>query len=106
MAEVRGDAVELYRVHPDDVGLRLASPEDLQGGDPDHNARLLQQVLQGNQGPLFDVTVFNAGGAIYVGGSCESLAEGVDRAREVIVSGAAREKLAELERFDAGVGHG
>lgn len=102
VAEVRGSAVDQYRIQPEDFGLELARPEDLQGGDPQRNAELFLQVLDGCEGPLLDITSLNAGAAIYVGGCCADLAEGVLLARQTLLSGAAREKLGELRSFGPG----
>jgi anthranilate phosphoribosyltransferase len=101
VVEVRGESIEQYRVHPADLGLALASPDDLVGGDPELNARLFLEVLAGTAGPLLDITVLNAGAAIYVGGRCTTLAEGLEVARQTVMSGAARRKLDDLRQFDA-----
>ena len=101
VAEVRGSSIEEYCVRPDELGLNVASPEDLLGGDPSRNAEMLLGVLEGREGPLLDITALNAGAAIYVGDLCSELAEGVEIARQAVVSGAAREKLGELQRLDA-----
>lgn len=96
VAEVRGQSIREFQVDPADLGLALASPEDLVGGEPRHNAELLTRVLDGREGPLLDITALNAGAAIYVGGRSGTLTGGVDLARQAIRSGAARRKLAEL----------
>jgi anthranilate phosphoribosyltransferase len=79
--------------------VRRARPEDLAGGAPEDNAAMLERVLAGEAGPLADVTALNAGAALYAGGAAASIAEGVERARELIASGAVREKLAALRAF-------
>ena len=43
-----------------------------------------------------DIVALNAGAAIYVAGLTDSMAAGVARAREVMSSGAAAEKIAAL----------
>ena len=55
-------------------------------------------VLGGEQGADRDLTVLNAGAAIYVGGGADSLEAGVRGAEQAIDSGAA---LALMERFVA-----
>ena len=49
--------------------------------------------------PARDIVLLNAGAAIYVAGLAESLVVGIDRAREVIDSGAAAAKLQSLVEF-------
>ena len=50
-------------------------------------------------GALTDIVALNAGAALYVGGRAASIAEGVEMARAVLVSGAAHAKLLALKSF-------
>lgn len=93
--------VTVYEMAPEDVGLARASLDDLRGGEPAENADLMRRVLAGDPGPLSDITAFNAGAALYVGGAAASIAEGVGQARELLASGAAAAKLEELKGFRA-----
>ena len=96
VAEVRQQAIELYRLEPDSLGLDPATPEDLAGGEPHDNAELLRQLVAGEPGPLQDISALNAGAAIYVGGIADSLEAGLEKARQAIESGAAEAKLQAL----------
>jgi anthranilate phosphoribosyltransferase len=96
VAEATPRGVEEFEVLPEDVGLRRCRPPELEGGDPKHNAALLEAVLSGEPGPLADVTLLNAGAAIYVGGAASDLVAGVEQARRALGGGAARSKLEEL----------
>ncbi|MCH9652015.1 MAG: anthranilate phosphoribosyltransferase [Deltaproteobacteria bacterium] len=102
VSEVRAGEVRRYTVEPTALGVQVAPQEALAGGDPQTNAQLLSGVLAGEVGPLADVTVLNAGAAIYVAGLVGSLQEGVDAARQVQRSGAAAAKLSELVQFHSG----
>jgi len=53
-------------------------------------------VLGGEPSPYLDITLLNAGAAIYVAGRAGRIKEGILRARESIGSGRAREKLEAL----------
>jgi anthranilate phosphoribosyltransferase len=90
VVEVNGDAIERYVVAPEDVGLRVSAPEALGGGTPEVNAQTTRAILSGEPGPKRDLAVLNAGAAIYAGAVTDTLAEGVDAAREAIDSGAAQ----------------
>jgi anthranilate phosphoribosyltransferase len=90
VVEVNGDAIERYVVAPEDVGLPVSSLEALAGGTPDVNAQTTREILCGAPGPKRDLAVLNAGAAIYAGGGTDTLADGVDAAREAIDSGAAQ----------------
>ena len=98
VVEVRGGRLERYSVAPADMGLELADPDAIPGGDPAHNAEVARRIFAGEQGPARDLAVLNAGAAIYAGGGANSLEQGVRVAEETIDSGAA---AALLERFVA-----
>jgi anthranilate phosphoribosyltransferase len=99
VAEIKDGEVRLYELEPERFGLPRARLEDLAGGAPEENAEAARRVFAGEAGPLADVTALNAGAALYVGGGAATLEEGVARAREVLASGAAAEKLEELRSF-------
>jgi anthranilate phosphoribosyltransferase len=93
VVEVNGDAIHRYVVAPADVGIEVAPFDAVRGGTPEQNAETTQAILAGEDGARRDIAVLNAGAAIYAGGLADSLAAGVDRAREAIDSGAARKTL-------------
>jgi anthranilate phosphoribosyltransferase len=98
VVEVRGGRLERYSVAPGDVGLELADPVAIPGGDPAQNAEVARRIFAGERGPTRDLAVMNAGAAIYAGGGADSLERGVRAAEEAIDSGAA---AACVERFVA-----
>ena len=49
--------------------------------------------MDGAPGPHLDIVVLNAGAALYIAEAAASIAEGVDKARAAVASGAARAKL-------------
>jgi len=91
--EIRHGESREYRVSPEDVGLRVASPEAIHGGTPDDNAHALRSVLAGEKGPLRDVVVLNAAGALVAADAARDLNEGVRAAEGAIDSGVAKERL-------------
>jgi anthranilate phosphoribosyltransferase len=99
VAEVRAGEISAYEIAPEDLGLPRARLADLAGGSPEENAERMGRLLAGEPGPLADVTAANAGAALYVGGLAADLVDGVARARAVLASGAAAEKLATLRSF-------
>ena len=77
--------------------MQKATRADLAGGDSRTNAAIVRElILGGNRGPKRDVVLLNAGAALFVAGKARSLTEGWDLAAELIDSGAAKAKLAEL----------
>ncbi len=94
VAEVNGGEVTEYEVSPEDFGLRRHAPDGILGGDAHLNARVLREVLSGEErGAARDVVLLNAGAAIRVSGGTKTIEEGVRRAEESIDSGAASEAL-------------
>jgi len=96
IAEWRDGSLSLHEVRPEDVGLRAAPIEALRGGDAADNAAILRAVFAGETGPRADAVAYGAGAALHVAGQAEDLAGGVAAAQEVLRSGAAAEKLAQL----------
>ena len=91
-------AIRRFSVHPEEVGLSLARPEDLKGAEPEHNAAQLRAVLDGAPTPYRNVALLNAGAALVVAEQVKDLREGVERAAAAVDSGAARGTLETLIR--------
>ena len=97
--EENGDISHLD-VDPTELGFHMASIDDLKGGDPNENAEIVRQVLNGaDKGPKRDIVLLNAGAAIMTGGMASSIPDGIVIARDSIDSGAALGKLDALIEF-------
>ncbi|MGH3089996.1 MAG: anthranilate phosphoribosyltransferase [Rubrobacteraceae bacterium] len=97
VAEVGEGGIQEYEVSPEDFGLSRHAPDGLLGGDARANARILRDILAGEEsGAARDVILLNAGAAIYVGGKSKSIEEGVRLAEDSIENGAARDALEEF----------
>jgi anthranilate phosphoribosyltransferase len=96
VAALEGGKVETFEVLAEDVGLPPARLEDLRGGEPQYNARLMHDLLAGRGGPLRDVVLLNSGAALLVAGRAASLEEGIELAARSVDSGAARRVLQDL----------
>ena len=86
--EVDPSGVREIAVDPAGLGLVSASTDELAGGTPEENARLVEGVLGGDPGPRGDVVLLNAAAALTVAGRTSSLATGIALARSTIASGA------------------
>ena len=100
---VRDGLVTETSVDPAALGIARATTEDLRGGDAAHNADVVRRLLAGEQGPVRDAVLLNAGAALAVYDSPgsdvdSSLTAGVTKAADAIDSGAAQ---AALERWVA-----
>lgn len=94
--ELKDGKITTYWINPTDFDISLAKPEDLKGAEADVNARLCKAILSGEKGPKRDICLLNAGAAIYVADLAKNLAEGIEKAKESIDSGAAMAKLEKL----------
>jgi anthranilate phosphoribosyltransferase len=99
VCEVVGGEVRERVVDPVDLGVEPCDPGELQGGSPDENAATTRAVLAGAPGGKRDAVLLNAAGAIAAAGHAEDLAEGLERAREALDSGAALERLEALVAY-------
>lgn len=98
---VDGEVSE-WTLSPGDVGIAEARPDDLAGGGPDDNARILRDIFGGAQGPKTDIVALNAAAGLVVAGAAPDLAAGLAAAREVLASGAALAVVDRLAEVSAG----
>jgi anthranilate phosphoribosyltransferase len=89
-------AIRSFEIKPEDIGLPRAKPEALRGGDAEHNARALLDVLKGKASAFRDVALFNAAAALVVAGKAKDLKDAAGLARKSIDSGEAEGKLDRL----------
>ena len=94
--ELRDGAVRTYDVDPSSLGLAVAGPSDLNGGDATGNAVVVNTVLAGAPGPARDIALLNASAALVVAGLADDIADGLERARVSVDAGDA---AAVLEKF-------
>ena len=93
IAEIDGGAIRTWQLTPESVGLPRAQLTDLVVDGPEESAEVIRFVLSGGQGPRRDITLLNAGAAVYVGGRAASLEEGMQAAAESIDTGRAQHVL-------------
>jgi anthranilate phosphoribosyltransferase len=98
VGELRDGVVREYEVHPEDFGIAMAASRNLRVNDSVESKVLVMQALGNQAGLPREIVAFNAGAAIYVAGVADSIAEGIERARAALASGAA---LAKMEEFVA-----
>lgn len=93
VCEFKNDEFKSYVIRPEDLGLTRCNKEDLVGGTPQENAAIVNDILSGAKGPKTDVVLLNAGAAIYLASDGITLKDGIEKARDIIVSGKAKEQL-------------
>ena len=86
-----------YVLTPEQFGLTRSTKQDLEGGTPEENAAITRDILSGkDRGPKFETVLMNAGAALYIAGKATDIADGIEKARELIDNG---EALKAMERF-------
>ena len=86
-----------YVLTPEQFGLTRSTKKDLEGGTPEENAAITRDILSGkDRGPKFETVLMNAGAALYIAGKATDIADGIEKARELIDNG---EALKAMERF-------
>ena len=86
--------IQHFEIHPEQLDIRTASADDLLGGTPSDNARILLDLLEGrDRGPRKDLVAVNASAALCVCGMAADLPDGLRIASRILESGAAREVL-------------
>ena len=96
VAEWQEGAIRQFTVDPVALGLRLASPAELKGGDAVENAAALRAVLDGASGAYRDIILLNAAAGLVLANKAADLVGGIALAAKAIDSGAARNTLAQL----------
>jgi anthranilate phosphoribosyltransferase len=99
VGELKNGQITEYEIHPEDFGLQMASNRALRVDTPEQSLAVLRGVLDNQPGAARDIVMINAGAALYAANVASSIAEGIERAREAIASGAAKAKLAQFVAF-------
>jgi len=109
VAEFRDGSVNEYTIHPADFGMKARSLDGLQATDAASSLALIKAALTGDDNErarrAADIIAINAGAALYAAGLADSIAAGVERARQVISSGQAWQRLEQLAALTQGFSH-
>jgi len=76
--------------------LRMVSNRGLKVADAVESKTMLLEALDNIEGTPREIVVLNAGVALYAANVAGSIADGIERARAAIASGAAKKKLAQF----------
>ncbi|MDA4847698.1 anthranilate phosphoribosyltransferase [Hoeflea poritis] len=85
--------IRKFEIAPDAFGLQAVTIDKLKGGDAQHNAAALLDVLHGTKGPYRDIVLLNTAASLVIGGVAEDISEGIAKAEEAIDKGAAKAAL-------------
>jgi len=96
VGELRDGRISEYEIHPEDFGLAMSSNRGLRVNDAAQSKAMLLDALDGRPSVARDIVMLNAGAALYAAEMVPDIAAGIDRARDIIASGAAKAKLDEF----------
>jgi anthranilate phosphoribosyltransferase len=99
VGELKDGEIREYEVHPEDFGLQMVSNRGLKVADAQESKTMLLAALENRSGIAREIVALNAGTALYTANLAGSIGEGIVKAREVIASGAARQKVDEFVQF-------
>jgi anthranilate phosphoribosyltransferase len=99
VGELKHGEITEYEIHPEDYGLAMASNRSLRVANADESKVMLIDALENKPGTARDIVALNAGAALYTANLVDSISAGILRAREVLASGAARQKLDDFIAF-------
>jgi anthranilate phosphoribosyltransferase len=99
VGELKDGHLTEYEIHPEDFGMAMASHRALRVETPEESQAVLEGVLNNEAGAARDIVILNAGAALYAANVATSIKDGIALARQVIESGAAKQKLAQFVAF-------
>lgn len=99
IAELKNGQVTEYEVNPGLFGIKAQSIDSIKVDGPEQSLAMINSVLANVDGAAKDIVLMNAGAALYVGGVADSIETGVEKAHEVIASGAAATTLTALAKL-------
>jgi anthranilate phosphoribosyltransferase len=102
IAELKNGEVSTYTITPEQFGFQRANLVELAVDGAVSSLVMVKSVLDNKTGAARDIVVLNAGAAIYAANITDTLAAGIEKAEQVISSGAAKAKFDALIEFSRG----
>ena len=96
VAELMDGEIKQYRISPEQFGMKRSTLIEITAGTVNDSLGIMHNVFDNKPGPARDVVLLNAGAAVYTAGVAGNMEAGIDKARQAIASGAAREKFKQL----------
>ncbi|RTL50446.1 MAG: anthranilate phosphoribosyltransferase [Rhodocyclaceae bacterium] len=93
VGELKNGEIREYELHPEDFGLSMSASRNLRVADADESKAMMLDVLNNKPGVALDISILNAGAALYAANVASSIDIGIELARATVASGAAKAKL-------------
>ena len=98
IAEVNENEISEYTINPKEFGLEVLSLESLKVDSVEESYKIFMNMLENKDETAVNIVSLNAGAAIYISGIKENLKEGIEFAKELIISGKALKKFEDLKK--------
>jgi len=96
-ARVTSEGINTYEIDPEVYGIRRQPLSAIIGGDATENAAILHNIFENKASEAQrDIVLINAANAFIVDGKARDIQDGLEMAREALVSGAAKKKLEQI----------
>jgi len=99
ISELSDGEVKTYYICPEDYGFKSVSLQSIKGGTVKENANITTDILKGVKGPHRDIVILNSAFGFLVAKSTKSVQEGIHKAVTALDSGAAYQKLIDLQQY-------
>lgn len=99
VCELNNGKLTEYTLTPEQFGFTRAPIDTIRVNGPDESKALIFSALDNKPTAARDIVLLNSGVALYTAGLTNSIEQGIERAREVIASGAARAKVEEFAQY-------
>jgi len=96
VCELNNGELTQYTITPEQFAMTRSSIDEIIVNGAEESLAMVQSVLEDKPSAARDIVTLNSGAAIYCAGLSQTLEQGVEKARQVISSGAAKEKLEQL----------
>uniref|UniRef100_UPI00404874B7 anthranilate phosphoribosyltransferase n=1 Tax=Aliarcobacter sp. TaxID=2321116 RepID=UPI00404874B7 len=89
--------IEDFEINPEEYGMSMSDKSEIIGGDAIFNAKLTSDLLSKKLiGAKLNIVLLNAAAALVVDEKARDFKEGIDIAKDAILSGKAKEKLEQI----------
>jgi anthranilate phosphoribosyltransferase len=93
IAEWNGNELRRYTIEPEQFGLTRGDLSTIKAANAQDSLQIIRNVFSGQTGAARDITLLNAGAALYACERAQTLSEGVELAAQSIDSGEATRRL-------------
>ena len=98
IAELNEGKISEYTINPKEFDLEILPLKSLKVNTVEESFKIFMDMLNNENEAAVNIVSLNAGSAIYISGVRDSLKEGIEFARELIISGKALNKFEDIKK--------